>query len=70
MQLKTEAKLLTVIGLTTKHVDCRVIYVIFNTFVTYYILSELIGKVSLIYIFYILSHHKIPVPIDLDAKVS
>ena len=72
MQLKREAKLLTVIGLNTKHADCRIIFVISNTFVTNDNFSELIRKISPTFIFfliYILSHHKIPVPIGLDAKV-
>ena len=30
MQLKREAKLLTVIGLNTKHADCRIIFMSIN----------------------------------------
>ena len=41
MQLKRGAKLLTIVGLTTKHADSRVTF-ISNTFVTYDYLSELI----------------------------
>ena len=71
MQLKREAKLLTVIGLNTNHAESHYIYVISNTFVTNDNFSELIRKISPIYNFFefILSHHKIPVPIGLDAKV-
>ena len=46
MQLKREAKLLTVTGLNTKHADCRIIFVISNTFVTNNNFSELIRKIS------------------------
>ena len=45
MQLKREAKLLTVIGLNTKHADCRIIFVISNTLVTNDNFSELIEKI-------------------------
>ena len=47
------------------------IYFISDTFVTYGNFSELIRKISPTYIFliYILSHHKIPVPIGLNEKV-
>ena len=72
VQLKREAKLLTVIGLSTKHADCDYIYVISNTFVTYDNVFELIRKISLtciLFLIYILRHHKSPVPIGLDAKV-
>ena len=41
VQLKREAKLLTVTGLTIEHADCRIIS---GTFVTYSIFSELIRK--------------------------
>ena len=71
MQLKREAKLLTMIGLNTKHADSHYIYVVSNTFITYNNFSELNRKISLTLIFfliYILSRHKIPVPIGLDAK--
>ena len=30
MQLKREAKLLTVIGLNTKHADCRIIFMLYS----------------------------------------
>ena len=73
MQLKREAKLLTVIGLNTKHADCRIIFMYIHVQyvcnVRYF--SELIKNISPTYIFliYILSHHKIPAAIGLDAKV-
>ena len=49
MQLKREAKLLTVIGINAKHADCRIIFMlqcISNTFVTNDNFSELIRKIS------------------------
>ena len=75
MQLKREAKLSTVIGLITKHADCRITLLLYpiisNTFVTHDYFSELIGKVSPTNIFFSIyrpSHHKIPVPIGPVAK--
>ena len=35
MQLKREAKLLTVTGLNTKHADCRIIFMLYPIRVTY-----------------------------------
>ena len=47
VQFKREAKLLTVFGLTTKHADCRILFMLYpNTFVTYDNFSELIRKIS------------------------
>ena len=42
MQLKREAKLLTVIGLNTKHADCRIIFLLFTELNMYYF-SNYIG---------------------------
>ena len=71
MQLKSEAKLLTVIGLKTKHADCRITFVA-NTLVTCFNFSELIRKISPTHIFLgeicILNQRKFLVPIGSAAK--
>ena len=71
MQLKREAKSLTVIGLNTEHANCCIIYIISNMFVTHDNCSELIRKISPNYIIlsiYKLRHHKILVPVGPFAK--
>ena len=71
VQLKREAKLLTVIGLNTKHADCRIIFMLSYTFVTYdnFFLTDQKNQPYLqCFWIYILSHHKIPVPIGLGAS--
>ena len=69
MPFKREAKLLTVIGLTTNMQTSHYICIISSTFVMYNF-SELMGNVSPTYIFstYRLSHHILLVPISPVAK--
>ena len=45
MQLKRSAKLLTVIGLTTRHAVCRMTYVVSDSFVTNDNFPKLIRKI-------------------------
>ena len=52
MQLKREAKLLTVNGLNTKHADCRIIVMLYPICLVKYGFSfELIRKISPTYNF-------------------
>ena len=72
MQLKREAKLLTMIGEQLNMQTVALIHIISSAFVTYYKFSELIRKISPTYnIFFSIyrpSHHKILVPIGPVAK--
>ena len=66
VQFKRSAKLATVIGLITKHADCRIIS---NTFVAHDNFSE--EKSALLIVFYCMyrpGHHRILVPIGPVAK--
>ena len=50
VQLKREAKLLTVTALTTKHADCRIIFMLYPILL-YHMIIFLIRKISPTYIF-------------------
>ena len=69
MQLRRPARFLTVIGLTTKHVDCRIT----SIFVAYAFISNddifYSSENSVFSTIFILSHYKIQVPTSLVAKV-
>ena len=50
--IKEGSKVINLIGLNTKHADCRIIFVISNTFVTNDNFFQLIRKISPTYIFF------------------
>ena len=67
MQLKRSAKLLTVIGLTTKHAISHNIHAVSNSFVTNDYFPKLIRKIISTNTFlqcFTLRRHEIQVPID------
>ena len=71
MQLKREAKLLAVIGLTTMHAVCRITFMLYPIFLYLRMIFTKLGTEVIASIYFsesIHCHHKILVPTGLVAE--